>query len=55
MNDEFIFHDRVLAKVYKDVEGKWYISYSNDCDLFFGAVHLLTMWELEMYEKYKDL
>lgn len=55
MNDEFIFNQCILAIVCKDSEGEWYISYDNDFDLPFGAVHLLAKWELEMYEKYKDL
>lgn len=53
--NEFYFDGKLLAKVFKDLDGDYGIWYSNDKALYLGAVKLLADWEIAMYEKFKRI
>lgn len=53
--NEFYFDGKLLAKVFKDLDGDYGIWYSNDKALYLGAVKLLVDWEIAMYEKFKHI
>ncbi|HAQ5747040.1 TPA: hypothetical protein IX023_001112 [Enterococcus faecium] len=55
LEDKFYFDGKLLAKVFKDLDGDYGIWYSNDKTLYLGAVKLLADWEIAMYEKFKRI
>lgn len=55
IENKFYFDGKLVAKVFKDLDGEYGIWYSNDQPLYLGAVKLLADWEISIYEKLKSI
>lgn len=55
IENKFYYDGKLVAKVFKDLDGEYGIWYSNDQPLYLGAVKLLADWEISIYEKLKSI